>query len=92
MRQHEQLLTYCKTLRLPSFAEGLPNILIRAQQESWPLETALLHLFEQEVEGRRRRRIERLLRESQLPTGKTMAHFDEKRYWSDCRRLSNHPS
>ncbi|MCB0095747.1 MAG: IS21-like element helper ATPase IstB [Caldilineaceae bacterium] len=87
MHQHEQLLTYCKALRLPSFAEVLTDTLSRAQRESWPLETALLHLFEQEVEGRRRRRIERFLRESQLPDGKTMTQFDQKRLPVRIRRL-----
>lgn len=87
MTQHEQLLTYCKTLRLPSLAEVLPDTLARAQREAWPVETALRHLFEQEVEGRRRRRIERFLRESQLPPGKTMATFDEHRLPLRIRRL-----
>lgn len=87
MTQHEQLLAYCKTLRLPSLAEVLPDTLVRAQREAWPVETALRHLFEQEVEGRRRRRIERFLRESQLPPGKTMATFDENRLPLRIRRL-----
>lgn len=79
MHQHEQLLTYCKSLRLPTLAEVLADTLARGQREGWSLETALLHLLEQEVEGRRRRRIERFLRESQLPPGKTLANFDLNR-------------
>lgn len=79
MPQHKQLLTYCKSLRLPTLAEVLPDTLARAAREAWSLETTLLHLLEQEVEGRRHRRIERCLRESQLPLGKTLACFDQSR-------------
>ena len=39
------------------------------------------------MEGRRRRRIERFLRESQLPDGKTMTQFDQKRLPVRIRRL-----
>ena len=76
---HEQLRTYCKALRLPTLSEVLSDTLVRAERESWPLESCLLHLLEQEVEGRRRRRIERLMQQSQLPPGKTLAQFDYNR-------------
>lgn len=79
MTQHEELLTYCKSLRLPTLGDVLTETLARAQRESWSIETCLLHLLEHEAEGRRRRRIERLLRTSQLPVGKTLAHFDQSR-------------
>jgi DNA replication protein DnaC len=87
MSQHEQLLTYCKSLRLPSLGEVLAETLLRAQREAWSLETCLLHLLESEVEGRRRRRIERLLQQSQLPPGKTLAQFDQSRLPLRIRRL-----
>ena len=87
MNQHEALLTYCKSLRLPTLGDVLVETLARAQRESWSIETCLLHLLEQEVEGRRRRRIERLLRTSQLPLGKTLAHFDQNRVPLRIRRL-----
>jgi DNA replication protein DnaC len=87
MSQHEQLLTYCKSLRLPSLGDVLTETLARAQRESWSLETCLLHLLESEVEGRRRRRIERLLQQSQLPPGKTLAQFDQSRLPVRIRRL-----
>lgn len=79
MHPHEQLLTYCKSLRLPTLAEVLPETWSRAEREAWSPATTLLHLLEQEVEGRQRRRIERFLRESQLPPGKTLACFDQRR-------------
>jgi DNA replication protein DnaC len=87
MNQHEQLLTYCKSLRLPSLGDVLAETLARAQRESWSLETCLLHLLESEVEGRRRRRIERFLQQSQLPPGKTLAQFDQSRLPLRIKRL-----
>jgi DNA replication protein DnaC len=87
MNQHEQLLTYCKSLRLPSLGDVLVETLARAQRESWSLETCLLHLLESEVEGRRRRRIERLLQQAQLPPGKTLAQFDQRRLPLRIQRL-----
>lgn len=87
MNQHEQLLTYCKSLRLPSLGDVLADTLARAQRESWSLETCLLHLLESEVEGRRRRRIERLLQQAQLPPGKTLAQFDQRRLPLRIQRL-----
>jgi DNA replication protein DnaC len=87
MNAHEQLRTYCKALRLPTLGEVLSETLVRAERESWSLESCLLHLLEQEVEGRRRRRIERLMRQSQLPPGKTLAQFDDGRLPLRLRRL-----
>ncbi len=87
MNTHEQLRTYCKALRLPTLSEVLSETLLRAERESWSIESCLLHLLEQEVEGRRRRRIERLLQQSQLPAGKTLAQFDLNRLPLRLRRL-----
>jgi DNA replication protein DnaC len=87
MNAHEQLRTYCKALRLPTLSEVLGETLLRAERESWSLESCLLHLLEQEVEGRRRRRIERLLQQAQLPPGKTLAQFDRNRLPLRLRRL-----
>ena len=87
MSQHEQLLTYCKSLRLPSLGDVLAETLARAQRESWSLETCLLHLLESEVEGHRRRRIERFLQQAQLPPGKTLAQFDQSRLPLRIQRL-----
>lgn len=87
MNSHEQLRTYCKALRLPTLSEVLGETLLRAERESWSIESCLLHLLEQEVEGRRRRRIERLLQQSQLPPGKTLAQFDLNRLPLRLRRL-----
>jgi DNA replication protein DnaC len=87
MNSHEQLRTYCKSLRLPSMGAALTETLAQAQREAWSAEICLLHLLEQEVEGRRRRRIERFLQQSQLPPGKTLAQFDLNRLPLRVRRL-----
>jgi DNA replication protein DnaC len=87
MPAHEQLRTYCKALRLSTLGEVLAETLTRAERESWTMENCLLHLLEQETEGRRRRRIERLLKQSQLPLGKTLAQFDFNRLPVGVRRL-----
>lgn len=87
MNAHEQLRTYCKALRLPTLSEVLVETMARAERESWSIESCLLHLLEQEMEGRRRRRIERCMRQSQLPPGKTLAQFDDGRLPLRIRRL-----
>jgi DNA replication protein DnaC len=79
MANLEAVRQHCKTLRLPTMAAIMAETLTTAQQESWSLETTLLNLLEQEVASRERRRIERLLKRSGLPEGKTLAQFDFKR-------------
>lgn len=63
----ETVRLHCKALRLPTIARVAAATLEQAQREDWPLELFVLNLFEQEVYGRRQRRIERLLREAHLP-------------------------
>lgn len=87
MNPHEVIRLHCKALRLPTVGEVAGEMIAQAERESWSLEDFLLHLLEQEVDGRRRRRIERLRRESHLPPGKTLAQFDEGRLPLRTRRL-----
>jgi DNA replication protein DnaC len=75
----ETILQHCKTLRLPTIAEAVPEALTLAQQQEWSLESFLAYLLEQEASGRQQRRIERLLREAHLPPDKTLARFDQTR-------------
>ena len=53
----QTLRLHCKTLRLPTMAQVVEETLARSQREDWPLDQSLLHLFEQELAGRQRRRI-----------------------------------
>jgi DNA replication protein DnaC len=75
----ETISHHCKTLRLPTIAEAVPEALTLAQQQDWSLESFLAYLLEQEASGRQQRRIERLLREAHLPPDKTLARFDQAR-------------
>jgi len=81
LRQH------CKALRLPTVAQIVDEALNIARREDWPLETFLQHLLEQELSGRRQRRVERLIKQSHLPEGKTLSTFDQKRLPLRVRRL-----
>lgn len=87
MSQHEAIRLYCKALRLPTIREVASETIARAERESWSLATFLSHLLEQEVEGRRLRRIERLQKQSHLPPGKTLDQFDESRLPLRIRRM-----
>lgn len=69
----------CKALRLPTIAQVAEDAIATAQREDWPLETFLQHLLEQEMAGRRERRITRLLKAAHFPPGKTLETFDQRR-------------
>jgi DNA replication protein DnaC len=75
----DTICSHCKTLRLPTIAQVAEQALVTAQREEWPLETFLLHLLEEELDGRRQRRIMRLTKASHLPPGKTLDTFDQRR-------------
>jgi DNA replication protein DnaC len=75
----DAIRTYCKTLRLPTVAHVVEDALVTAQREDWALETFLQHLLEQEMAGRRERRITRLMKAAHFPPGKTLEIFDQKR-------------
>ena len=87
MTQYESLRLHCKALRLPTIREVAGDAITRAERESWSFEAFLLHLLEQELEGRRRRRIERMQKASHLPPGKTLAQLDENRLPLRVRRM-----
>jgi len=87
MSATEALRLHCKALRLPTIAEVVSDTIRRAEQETWSYAAFLQTLFEQEIEGRRRRRIERLLKQSHLPPGKTLDQFDQARLPLRIRRL-----
>ena len=78
---------YLRTLRLPTAAQIIEELIAKAQQEDWSLEAFTRELFEQEIEGRRVRRIERLTKAAHLPVGKTLATFDQKGLPMRIRRL-----
>ena len=75
----EAIQQQCKGLHLSSMAQIVSQALTLAEQQAWSCESFLLYLLEQEISERQQRRITRLLAEAQLPTGKTLATFDQSR-------------
>lgn len=75
----ESLEMGLRVLRLPSFLSNWRSLATRAQQEGLSHAEFLTLLVEGEIQDRTQRRIERLLRQSQLPAGKTFATLDRGR-------------
>jgi DNA replication protein DnaC len=69
----ESLGIMMRSLKLPAFARYAEEIAQKAEREGWTFGRYLHHLAELEIHERRRRRIERLLKESDLPREKTLA-------------------
>ena len=65
-----------RSLKLPGFVRTYSAVAEQAEQEGWGFERYLLHLAEVEVEDRRCHRIERLLRQSDLPHDKRLSTLD----------------
>jgi len=68
-----------RALKLPTVALHAEEIAQLAEREGWTFVHYLHHLVELEVHERRRRRIERNLRSSQLPSDKTLATLNRSR-------------
>jgi len=77
MSQLEHIQQHLRTLRMPTAVEIVDDLLKTAQSDDWSLTDFLAELLDQEIEGRRLRRIERLQRSSHLPAGKTLAGFEQ---------------
>src|ERR1039457_2100531 len=73
------LLENLKELHLPTMRACFEEAAQQAEKETLSYEQYLLELAERECEARRRNRIVKLLRESELPREKTLANFDLKR-------------
>jgi DNA replication protein DnaC len=65
-----------RALKLPSFVAYHAEVAKRAEAGGWSFGRFLEELAELELEERKRRRIERLLKSSGLPAEKTLATFD----------------
>jgi len=75
-----------RSLKLPGFVRAYGEVATRAEREGWAFEHYLHHLAEIEIEDRRCRRIERLLRQSCLPHDKTLATLELSRLPVPVRR------
>ena len=68
-----------RALKLPTVARHADEVARLAEREGWTFERYVHHLVELEVHERRRRRIERHLKDSDLPRDKTLATLDRAR-------------
>jgi DNA replication protein DnaC len=75
----ERLEAELRELHLPTVRSGYEELARQAEAETLSYERYLLNLCDLECQERRRRKIERLLRQSNLPLEKTFATFDLKR-------------
>ena len=75
-----------RALNLTTIAREHASIITRAEEENWGYARFLSHLVESEANDRLQRKIQRLLKASNLPTGKTLATLDEKKFPDKIRR------
>jgi DNA replication protein DnaC len=75
----ERLKQLLRELHLPTMRTSYEELARQAEQETHSYERYLLQLCERECQQRRTKRIDRLLRQSQLPLAKSLETFDLKR-------------
>jgi DNA replication protein DnaC len=75
----ESLAMLMRALKLPAFARYGEEIAQKAEREGWTFGQYLHHLAELEIHERRRHRIERYLKASNLPREKTLATLTRSR-------------
>jgi DNA replication protein DnaC len=71
---------------LPTMAARFAEMMQSAEAQNWGYRKLLLHLCEAEAADRRERKQERLLRESKLPSGKTLGNLAEGQLPAKVRR------
>ncbi|MBI3733334.1 MAG: ATP-binding protein [Chloroflexi bacterium] len=81
------LAVLLRSFRLPTMAGIWEESVARAERENWGYQRLLQHLCESEEQDRRERKMQRLLKESGLPAGKTLGNLEEKLLPSKIRRL-----
>lgn len=86
MSQLGELQTRFRALRMPTAREVVGDLIKTAHTEDWTFEAYTAELLDQELEGRRERRIERYMKAAHLPPGKTLHTFDIKRLTPRLRR------
>jgi DNA replication protein DnaC len=75
-----------REFRLPTMASRFAEMIQSAETHNWGYRKLLLHLCESEAADRRERKRERLLRESGLPSGKTLGNLQESQLPAKVRR------
>ena len=82
MSQLETLQQHFHTLRMPTAVQVVEETISTAQKENWSLETFLSEVLEQEIEGRRLRRIEHLKKAAHLPVEKKPGDIQPRAFTS----------
>ncbi len=80
------LMEQLKELRLPTVRDCYEETARRAERETLSYERYLLEVTTRECEQRRKTRVERLLRESELPLEKSLQNFNVKRLPAKAQR------
>jgi len=75
----KEILDHVKYLRLSGIKNNLEDSLLLAEKESLSYADFLLHIFEHESDVRKNNKISRLLKDSKLPTDKTLKSFELNR-------------
>ena len=76
-----------KAFRLPTMAEIYAQAVEQAEQQGWGYRKFLQHLCEAEAQDRAERKLERLLKQSELPSGKTLGSLEEAKIPAKVRRV-----
>lgn len=82
----KELPSLLRSLKLGTMARKSEELTVQAGQEGWSHEKYLRILCELELDIRSQHRIERLLKDSHLPSGKTLATLDHERFPVKLRR------
>lgn len=85
-RGQDGLEVLLRSLRLPSFVDYHAEVAIKAEKAGWSFGQYLYHLVETEAMDRKKRRIERLLKRSDLPHEKTLATLETERLTKKVQR------
>jgi DNA replication protein DnaC len=83
----QSLSVMLRALKLPGIAAQYQEVAAQAETQGWSFTQFLHHLCELELAERKHRRIERNLKHSELPEGKTLATLDLKRLPAKVRRM-----
>ena len=75
-----------REFRLPTMAARVGEMIASAEAQNWGYRKLLVQLCEAEAADRRERKQERLLRESKLPSGKTLGNLEEGQLPAKVRR------
>ena len=78
MANIQSLPLLLKELRLTAIAKSWPNVVEKSIKEAWEPAQFLAELCELETNHRYESRLKRLLKDSQLPTGKQLSQYDFK--------------